>query len=358
MVKNERNDYIDMLRGLAALAIISTHTAYYSGSYYTPVWFKSITILLDVPFFYFLSGWGSSYRKADIVIACKGVGRIWAKWIYFISIVGIFCFVSRWLPVRIDGIADFRDLINNYMFNVSVKGLPVISQSLWFMPWYFVVIVANTLVMMVFDKTERKEQYTKFYCVILAFLLLWITYGRYSFSIDVIFVFYSFFWMLGQNKQYIKQLETWKFLAGILIAITGLFLSSCMLDIPLYHIQASKFPPTIMFGFCSMITILLAVYLEPKIKIRSRLLIHIGRNAIFYFFAQGIGSTVLYYLLDYMDMESRLLKWTILFIVNCAATMVLAEAFAYTYTKLSSIIAFAIGRWRARYPSRPLDSKK
>lgn len=58
-----RNTYIDMLRGIAALGVIAIHTAFWSGQSYTPIWFQSLTLLIDVPFFFFLSGWGARYAQ-------------------------------------------------------------------------------------------------------------------------------------------------------------------------------------------------------------------------------------------------------------------------------------------------------
>ena len=62
----ERNNYIDFLRGIASIGIIAIHTAFWSGQSYTPEWFWNLTLLLDVPFFFYLSGWASSYKKSDI----------------------------------------------------------------------------------------------------------------------------------------------------------------------------------------------------------------------------------------------------------------------------------------------------
>ena len=82
----ERNNYIDFLRGIASIGIIAIHTAFWSGQSYTPEWFWNLTLLLDVPFFFYLSGWASSYKKSDIKKTCKSILDIWCKWIFFSSV--------------------------------------------------------------------------------------------------------------------------------------------------------------------------------------------------------------------------------------------------------------------------------
>ena len=98
----ERNSYIDFLRGIAALGIIAIHTAFWAGQSYTPAWFWNITLLLDVPFFFYLSGWASSYKKCELKHVVKSLFIIWIKWIFFVSLVAIFCtFFNIWnYPVQ------------------------------------------------------------------------------------------------------------------------------------------------------------------------------------------------------------------------------------------------------------------
>ena len=65
--QNNRYEYIDMLKGIAVLSIIAIHTAWWAGQSYIPEWFRAVTLALDVPFFFFLSGWGASLHRGDIV---------------------------------------------------------------------------------------------------------------------------------------------------------------------------------------------------------------------------------------------------------------------------------------------------
>ena len=72
----KRNEYIDYLKGIASIGIIAIHTAFWSGQSYTPEWFWNLTLLLDVPFFFYLSGWYSR------ILRCR--------WIYMVFTT-LFC---------------------------------------------------------------------------------------------------------------------------------------------------------------------------------------------------------------------------------------------------------------------------
>lgn len=158
-------------------------------------------MFLDVPFFYYLSGWASNYRKPDIKSSVKSIGKIWGRWIFFVTILTAFCALSKWLPVQFEGVTNIKDLINCFMFNVSISGFPVVAGSIWFMPIYFVVIIGNALIMMIIQASSRPTDYKRLYVYLLGILFLWVYYGNYFFNIDAgRFLFYSFFWMLGYNK--------------------------------------------------------------------------------------------------------------------------------------------------------------
>ena len=59
-----RNHYIDLLKGLAALNIVFIHTVFNSGFNYVPDWVRTLSLAVDVPFFFFLSGWAVASMPA------------------------------------------------------------------------------------------------------------------------------------------------------------------------------------------------------------------------------------------------------------------------------------------------------
>lgn len=340
----ERNNYIDFLRGIAAINIVAIHTAFWGGQSYTPAWFWNITLLLDVPFFFYLSGWSSSYRHCDIVRTSKSLLNIWIKWIFFVIIVAAFCKMLVCYMPNIQGVNNIRDLVNNMVFNVSIPGLPVIAGSIWFMPHYFVVVLVNTMIVMMIEQQDNAAILKTTYMWLLLGVFVWVVFGQYVLGLDLrYFLFYSFFWMLGINN--IGKTENLlKLLSMLIICIIGFTFWSYMQDLPIWDIQSAKFPPSIKYGFVSMASIFIARYFEPQIN--TSLITHIGKNAIWYYFAQGIGSSINYYVIEWVHIGVWPLKWCVTFMINLICTVLLAEFLAWIYGKNIMLIKKLIYYYR------------
>lgn len=268
---------------------------------------------------------------------CKSLGKIWLQWISFISCLALFCYISRWLPYTFAGVSDFRDLINNCFFNVSIPGFPVVAGSIWYLPIYFVCILVNTVIMAVFQKNARKKELCMTYMFLLAAVFLWVSHrGSFFVLNDLYFLFYSFFWMLGYNRM--GKMKSVRKLAGVMVIVAvGFCLSSYLLNFRLYDIQSAKFHPTIKYGIASMPAILIAKYLDGKYNRFNKIFVHIGRSAVFYYFGQGVGSSLNYYVVNQLAINNWFLKWIITFLINCLVTAAVAECMRMTYNAVKSL---------------------
>lgn len=338
MSNTARNTKIDLFKGIAALGIVAIHTAFWSGQLYTPQWFWNLTLYLDVPFFYYLSGWGASHTKADIVKASKSLGKIWLKWIFFVSILVAFCEFSKSFYVTFEGCADIRELVNCFMFNVSIPGFPVVAGSIWFMEIYFLVIIGNTLITMIIEYSHKREEYKRIYCILLGTAFLWVYFGRYFLGLEGDrFLFYSFFWMLGYNR-FGKAKNLQYFIVYMIIIWMGIIGTSYLQGLPLYEVATAKFPPSPKYAFVSLNIIFLVMYFEDKVKKCNKILVHIGQNAIFYYFGQGIGSSLIYFYVRDVNIEHWFVKWFIAFVINVVCTALIAEVLAILYYFTSQVV--------------------
>lgn len=86
-IKN-RNVYLDFFRGCATISVMLIHTAFHSGASYVPYWFANITLLFDVPVFFFLAGWALQINikrgKNDGWGGIKSSFGLWCKWAFLI----------------------------------------------------------------------------------------------------------------------------------------------------------------------------------------------------------------------------------------------------------------------------------
>ncbi|WWR16042.1 acyltransferase [Lachnospiraceae bacterium JLR.KK008] len=326
--KSNRNNYIDELRGIAAIGIVAIHTAFWSGSYYTPLWFQSLTLLLDVPFFFFLSGWASSHHVGNIYQTIRGLGRIWLKWVFFIIVWAGVC-----IPIG-GGITNIREFASTVIFNVTFQTFPVAAGSMWFMPYYMIVLVLNQFLLFLTGRlAENKDRALLSYTGFLFLLIVLQNLGsRFVLVIDASLLFYSFFWSAGVAYERLETKITRKgLIAGMCLIVVGIILSARILDMPVSPMQDNKFPPNLTYLLASFIVILIALFMKKDHRKQVSLLVHIGRNAIWYFFAQGVGSSLLYPVLNYINIEWWPPKWLVCFLINLLITTVIAELLRVVY---------------------------
>lgn len=107
--KIKRDPNIDFYRGLAVLGIIAIHTAFHSGTDYVPDWFKSLTLLIDVSYFFFISGKSMCFYEGDLFKTSKSLFKTWLKWIYGITILFVISYI-----IGSDGIKNIRELFQGY----------------------------------------------------------------------------------------------------------------------------------------------------------------------------------------------------------------------------------------------------
>ena len=123
-----KRDYsIDLFRGLACISIVFIHTVWWSGVSYVPEYISQISLLFDVPVFFFLAG-QSAYFSLSKSFPMSGIIRL----------VGT-CLVYSFLIGLIDGSA-IKNIWNILCFHVIVsKTFPIFGGSLWFYQVYIVV---------------------------------------------------------------------------------------------------------------------------------------------------------------------------------------------------------------------------
>ena len=226
------------------------------------------------------------------------------------------------------------------MFIVSIKGFRVIAGSIWFMPWYFYVILLNTLVLTFLQKTENPLKCYKAYSIFIFVSFMWICYHNRMFGISVRYLFfYSFFWILGTIR-FGKQTSFYNFILFIFICVIGFLGSSYLQGLSIAELQKAKFPPSLKYGFASMFVILIAEYFEGKERLfHNNFLTHIGSHAIFYYFAQGIGSSLSYYMVKVFSTQYWFLKWIVVFLFNLLITILLAEILARLYYYTAEVLS-------------------
>ena len=106
---------------------------------------------------------------------------------------------------------------------------------------------------------------------------------------------------------------------NIIVLILLLFYN----DLHFLDMQVAKSQFHINYLFYSFISIITFTYLKDKIKLKKTPLHWVGKNAISFYFCQGIGSSLIYYLYKYIKNWHGIIKLPIMFTANLIITIIL-----------------------------------
>ena len=197
----QRDQSLDFLRGLAALSIIFIHTAFWSGEAYVPQAVESLSLILDVPFFFFLSGWGGGYARS-LKKSLLSLADIYLRYLVFWCLYVALLAALRVFPGWGGGLSP-ANLLGNLRFRIGAgTALPVVMGSIWFLPVYFTVLPAGSLLFWLARRASRGEErrLAAWTGAFLALVLAGLVYTWNGGSVpllDQTALFYLAFYLLG-----------------------------------------------------------------------------------------------------------------------------------------------------------------
>lgn len=338
MKKATRNNNIDFLRGLATISIIIIHTAWWSGEGYLPRWFSSLTLLVDVPVFMFLAGLSFNYVNS-IIKNIKGIIGQWKKWLYFLVFFTIILLVFFKSHINLSEVISWLA----YTFK-EPKELPIVAGSIWFMKMYIAVSVICSIIICSVNYYLKKDAYKTLTKIILPFTLMLFLYvsAQNGSMVRLQYItFYSFIYLLGYISHEKKITSSKKLIILETSNILILLLTFYFLNIGINSIQNIKFPPSVPYLIFSNLSIMLTWYLKDKLKIIDNNKInYIGKNAIFYYFAQGISSSLLYVIIARFPLHNSIIKFICMLVTNFVLATIIAifleKSYAYVTSKLKN----------------------
>jgi len=320
--KKQRNYYIDILKGIAIISVVFIHTAFHSGNAYVPKWFSNFTVLFEVPMFFFLAGWSYSYSKSNKNYV-KSLLITQIKYTVFMALLYIVIKIMNYMQLT-ENTMSLTQLIKNIFHTYTDTGPFVgVYYSLWFFRVYFFVsLIGAMLITLV--KTNIKK-YIIIVCLICMLLVTFLTpsIGKIDIGIELsYFFFYMFFYILG-NELKDKQLNVIPFILLSIFTIVSLICINKLTDINVLQIEGNKFPPNFVFLLWSLFGVYIVTFLKKYFKNCKKNIISIaGQNSIYIFFAQGIGSTILYWVSKYIGFDWYY-KIIIMFAINLGITTII-----------------------------------
>lgn len=343
-----RDLYIDFAKGLATLSIIFIHTAFWSGQFYITAETRVFSLVFDVALFYALSGVTSGaniektlYRLLKLQITYMIFVTLLFFLDYFFKVFGLTFFSMEWLQsfystfgskyatTSISIEPQWQNLGNWYLHQyTNADTFPVVMGSFWYLKVYFILTVFGVLILRFFPKHINW------------FIGLCIT-------LTLIFNFFPWLYPTGQVGYVAFYLAVFlianrmkgKKIPGKIVPILYATVAALLLwmfwyygnDI-FYKINKNKFPPKIPYIIWTLFSLVTLFVFYNRLKItKENFITFIGKNAIFFYFAQGISSSLVYFLV--VPLVEKMPWWTLMiliYLINVILATVIAKALKKT----------------------------
>lgn len=309
----KRDLYIDYVKGIATLCIIFIHTVFWSGQLYVPREWRIFSLFFDVPIFFALSGFTSS---GNIEKTFRRLLKLQITYMIFVTL--LFVVASVMDPVK-----DFKwaNLGNWYVHQYSqCQSFKVVMGSFWYLKTYFCVMILSVLILRFF------ANYVPYFIGLLIGLTLLFNFYTYP-SGQVGYVsYYLCVFLIANQLKGKKIISIFIPFLYVGIVLSFVFVFSYYGGDIIYFINKQKFPPKIPYITISLFSLVSVMVLYNRLRISAdNFLCYIGRDAIFYYFAQGVSSSLVYYIVEPLAGTSH---WVFLmmgvFIVNVILAIIIA----------------------------------
>ncbi|MGZ5262241.1 MAG: acyltransferase family protein [Kaistella sp.] len=347
----KRDLYIDFAKGFATLAIIFIHTVFWSGQFYIPTEMRVLSLLIDVPLFYALSGITSGgnvektlYRLLKLQITFMIFVTLLFFLDYFFKVFGLNVFGLDWMkdfystfgakyvPQNISDVPQWQNLGNWYLHQyTNADTFPVVMGSFWYLKVYFILTVFGVLILRFFPKHTNW-----FIGLCLGLTLIFNLLPQYYPTGQVGYVALYLGLFLGAHQLKGQKIPTkWiPVLYGILITIFIILFWNYGKEYFL-KMNKAKFPPKLLYIFWSCFSLVTLFVLYNRLKINKESFItYIGKNAIFFYFAQGMSSSLVYFLV--VPLQDAM-PWWVLMILIYLINVVFAFGIAIVLKKIDAI---------------------
>ncbi|MCS3867627.1 fucose 4-O-acetylase-like acetyltransferase [Chryseobacterium ginsenosidimutans] len=325
-----RDLYIDFAKGLATLSIIFIHTAFWSGQLYIPAEVRVFSLVFDVALFYALSGITSGsniektlYRLLKLQITYMIFVTFLFFLDYFFKVFGLTFFSLEWLQsfystfgskyaaTSISIVPQWENLGNWYLHQyTNADTFPVVMGSFWYLRVYFILTVFGVLILRFFPK-----HINWFIGICIGLTLLFNILPEIYPSGQVGYVAFYMTVFLVANKMRGKTIPVK--MIPVLYSIVALALIWMFWNYGndiFYKINRNKFPPKIPYIIWASFSLVTLFVFYNKLKItKESFVTHIGKNAIFFYFAQGISSSLIYFLV--VPLKENMSWWVLMIIV-------------------------------------------
>lgn len=326
----KRDLYIDFAKGFATISIIFIHTAFWSGQFYLPTEVRVFSLVFDVALFYALSGITSGnnvektlYRLLKLQITYMIFVTFLFFLDYFFKVFGLTVFSFEWLkdfystfgskyvPASISAEPQWQVLGNWYLHEYSnCDTFPVVMGSFWYLKVYYILTVLGVLILRFFPK-----HINWFIGICAALTLIFNIFPQYYPSGQVGYVAFYMAVFLIAHKMRGKQIPAmiipvlYCLVAAALVWMFWYYGSEIF-----YKLNKQKFPPKIPYIIWTLFSLVTLFVFYNRLKInKPNFFTKVGQDAIFFYFAQGISSSLMYFIV--VPLKDSMSWWWLVLII-------------------------------------------
>lgn len=346
-----RDLYIDFAKGMATLSIIFIHTAFWSGQFYIPAEVRVFSLVFDVALFYALSGItsGSNIEKTFYrLLKLQITYMIFVTFLffldYFFKVFGLSFFSPEWLQkfystfgskystTAVSMYPQWQNLGNWYLHQyTNADTFPVVMGSFWYLKVYFILTVFGVLILRFFPK-----HINWFIALCIGLTLFFNILPEYYPGGQVGYVAFYLAVFLAAHQMRGKKIPSkmipvlYSLVAAALIWMFWYYGNEIF-----YKINKNKFPPKIPYIIWSLFSLTTLFVLYNRLKItKESFVTHIGKNAIFFYFAQGISSSLVYFIVVALQEN---MPWWLMMIIIYVLNVILAFGIATGLKKVDTL---------------------
>jgi fucose 4-O-acetylase-like acetyltransferase len=346
----KRDLYIDFAKGIATLAIIFIHTVFWSGQFYVPTEWRVLSLLVDVPLFFALSGLTSGnnvektlYRLLKLQITFMIFLTFLFFLDYFFKLFGLHVFGLSWMknfystfgakyvPHSISDVPQWQNLGNWFLHQyTNADTFPVVMGSFWYLKVYFILTVLGVSVLRFFP---RHLNWIIGVCFGLTIMFNIFPHYYPTGQVGYVALYLGLFLIAHQLKGKKITKKIIPLLYGILLLIFAFLLWNFGKEL-FMKMNKAKFPPKLLYLFWSTFSLLTLFVFYNRLKIsKPNFITYIGQNAIFYYFAQGMSSSIIYFLVEPLKDN---FTWWVLMVMMYIINAILAISIAEVLKKINS----------------------
>lgn len=327
VIKKERNHYIDTLKGLAIISVIFIHTCFLDGgATYVPQWFVNLTLLFEVPIFFFLSGWSFSYTR-DNKSYVKSLILTQIRYMVFISIIVLILNLINYIQSGTYNIGLSRFIQFIFHAEITTEPLNGICYDLWFFRVYFIVCIIGAILLRLLNQKASKILVILLGAMVFLCTFIFPEIGKLNLGMEYSYIFfYLFFFMLG-NITKDTSLKLRDTIISVVSLVVSLVCIKMFLPIDIFDLQSNKFPPNFVFLIWSLFGVVIVLYLKNFFwNCKDNIISKIGKYSIYIYLAQSVSKSILAIILPIVT-SNIIIAWPIMMIIAFIVNLIMSGIF-------------------------------